>query len=82
MKRLKKQILGVVQGVHRLPKNGADSYSATNQQRVDFALCGLFRACRQESREMYFVCTGFKGRDKMSHEVQIKGSFSAREGYA
>ncbi|CDJ58394.1 ribosomal RNA large subunit methyltransferase J, putative [Eimeria maxima] len=40
------------------------------------------RACRQESREMYFVCTGFKGRDKMSTEVQIKGSFSAREGYA
>ncbi|CDJ32325.1 ribosomal RNA methyltransferase, putative [Eimeria mitis] len=40
------------------------------------------RACRQESREMYFVCMGFKGRDKMSQEVQIKGSFSAREGYA
>ncbi|CDJ50122.1 ribosomal RNA large subunit methyltransferase J, putative [Eimeria brunetti] len=40
------------------------------------------RACRPESREMYFVCTGFKGRDKMSHEVQIKGSFSAKEGYA
>ncbi|CDJ66904.1 ribosomal RNA large subunit methyltransferase J, putative [Eimeria necatrix] len=40
------------------------------------------RASRQESREMYFVCTGFKGRDKISQEVQIKGSFSAREGYA
>ncbi|CDI87419.1 ribosomal RNA large subunit methyltransferase J, putative [Eimeria praecox] len=39
------------------------------------------RACRPESREMYFVCMGFKGRDKMSQEVQIKGSFSAREGY-
>lgn len=30
---------------------------------------------------MYFVAIGFKGREKIAEEVQIKGSFSAREGY-
>ncbi|PHJ25643.1 ribosomal rna large subunit methyltransferase [Cystoisospora suis] len=39
------------------------------------------RACRPESREMYFVCQGFVGRERISEEVQVKGAFSAKEGY-
>ncbi|XP_026194206.1 uncharacterized protein LOC34618364 [Cyclospora cayetanensis] len=57
-------------------------YKAYLRSRFDSVSSAKPRACRQESREMYFVCTGFKGRDKMSGEVQIKGSFSSREGYA
>lgn len=39
------------------------------------------RASRSESREVYLVCRNFKGRPKISEEVQIKGSFSTKEGY-
>ncbi|KAL8447866.1 hypothetical protein Emed_004161 [Eimeria media] len=58
------------------------NYKTYLKSRFELVRSAKPRACRQESREMYFVCIGFKGRDKISEEVQIKGSFSAREGYA
>lgn len=57
------------------------NYKAYLRSRFEVVHSAKPRACRQESREMYFVCMGFKGRDKISEEVQIKGSFSTREGY-
>ncbi|KFH01020.1 ribosomal RNA methyltransferase (FtsJ) family protein [Toxoplasma gondii MAS] len=39
------------------------------------------RACRQESREMYFVCQHFVGRDRLAEEVQLKGCFTGKEGF-
>lgn len=39
------------------------------------------RASRNESREIYLVCRNFKGRSRISEEVQIKGSFSTKEGF-
>lgn len=38
------------------------------------------KASRNTSREIYIVCRYFIGRNKISQEVQIKGSFSTKEG--
>ncbi|PFH33871.1 ribosomal RNA methyltransferase (FtsJ) family protein [Besnoitia besnoiti] len=39
------------------------------------------KACRSESREMYFVCQHFLGRERLAEEVQLKGCFTGKEGY-
>ncbi|SPJ11818.1 ribosomal RNA methyltransferase, putative [Plasmodium sp. DRC-Itaito] len=39
------------------------------------------KASRNESREIYLVCTNFMGRKKITEDIQIKGSFSSKEGY-
>lgn len=38
------------------------------------------KACRSESKEMYFVCKGFIGARNISGDVQTRGSFYPREG--
>ncbi|SOV17248.1 ribosomal RNA methyltransferase, putative [Plasmodium gaboni] len=39
------------------------------------------KASRKESREIYLVCRNFIGRKKITQDIQIKGSFSSKEGY-
>ncbi|KAI4834667.1 ribosomal RNA methyltransferase [Plasmodium brasilianum] len=39
------------------------------------------KASRSESREIYLVCRNFLGRKKIKEDIQIKGSFSQKEGY-
>ncbi|GIX64636.1 ribosomal RNA methyltransferase FtsJ family protein [Babesia caballi] len=38
------------------------------------------RACRSESKEMYFVCKGFIGPRDLRGDVQTRGSFYPKEG--
>ncbi|KAK1442641.1 ribosomal RNA large subunit methyltransferase E like protein [Babesia gibsoni] len=38
------------------------------------------KACRSESKEMYFVCKGFKGARDLSGDVQTSGSYYPKEG--
>ncbi|ORM41400.1 Ribosomal RNA large subunit methyltransferase E [Babesia sp. Xinjiang] len=38
------------------------------------------KACRSESKEMYFVCKGFLGARDLAGDVQTRGSFYPKEG--
>ncbi|CDR95056.1 ribosomal RNA large subunit methyltransferase J protein, putative [Babesia bigemina] len=38
------------------------------------------KACRSESKEMYFVCKGFLGARNLRSDVQTRGSFYPKEG--
>ncbi|CBZ49995.1 putative ribosomal RNA large subunit methyltransferase J [Neospora caninum Liverpool] len=58
--------------------NNFKIYLRTRFKRVSSAKP---RACRPESREMYFVCQHFLGRERLAEEVQLKGCFTGKEGY-
>lgn len=43
-----------------------------------FTFC---RACRSESKEMYFVCKKFIGARNIRGDVQTEGSYYPKEGF-
>lgn len=59
----------------------SENYKVLLHSRFTNVKAARPRACRNESREMYFVCRDFIGRPRLSEEVQVKGAFSTREGY-